>query len=97
MFRVKREVFRCPHCDETIPEVGNVEITLNKRSAMLSVGMGLGMGLLVASVATTVEWWGALGAAFVAAVTVFLITAMMQPRRHQTPSDEGSGDAGSEV
>lgn len=86
MFRVHREVYKCPNCGEPLPEVSNVEVDVKKRDVILSVGIGLGFGLF-ASAAWFITWWGALGVAFIAGTLTFLIQAATR-KRHGVKSME---------
>jgi len=69
----------CPHCGKNIPDVKELEVEMGKRDLVLSVGLGLGVGLFV-SAAWTISWWGALGAFFIIAIITFLISSNLSGR-----------------
>ena len=94
MFRVRREDYKCPKCGESLPEVSNVEVSVNRRDVVLSVCMGLGFGLFI-SAAWYVTWWGALGVAFIVACLTFLVQAGIRGRKSRmsrTPKEQTSAE-----
>ena len=66
------EKFKCPHCGEEIDEVSVVELTWKR--VLMSVGLGIGCGLLVYPLVHTDAIVSALGAFVVAFLITFLAT-----------------------
>jgi len=66
------EKFKCPHCGEVIEEVSVIMLTWKR--VLISVGLGIGSGLLVYPLVRGDALVSAIGAFIVAFLVAFLIT-----------------------
>lgn len=64
--------YRCPHCGKIIEEVSVIEMTWKRM--LISIGMGVGCGLLVYPLMPESLVVGAIGAFIVGFVITFLVT-----------------------
>lgn len=85
MLKVTREQFECPHCGKVITAVSNWDVDVSKFDMILSVCLGLGMGIIIA-VGWHVSWWGTIGSAFLIGVITFLVSVTVHTVRRSRVS-----------